>query len=144
MFRGPPMARNERLYESAARALRVMSAGEHRQVRFAWAPVAQLDRVLVSEAKGHRFDSCRARHWTFSVCACPYLPHSVRQFTTGANLRVLKREPFPIEFDERTFVQRQVRALTENEHNLQATTCRRLNFVAFDTLFRHLPTVSGV
>ena len=26
------------------------------------APVAQLDRVLVSEAKGHRFDSCRARH----------------------------------------------------------------------------------
>ena len=25
------------------------------------APVAQLDRVLVSEAKGHRFDSCRAR-----------------------------------------------------------------------------------
>ena len=27
-----------------------------------YAPVAQLDRVLVSEAKGHRFDSCRARH----------------------------------------------------------------------------------
>jgi len=26
------------------------------------APVAQLDRVLVSEAKGHRFESCRARH----------------------------------------------------------------------------------
>ena len=26
------------------------------------APVAQLDRVLASEAKGHRFDSCRARH----------------------------------------------------------------------------------
>src|SRR5690242_8836683 len=25
------------------------------------APVAQLDRVLVSEAKSHRFDSCRAR-----------------------------------------------------------------------------------
>src|SRR5207244_5623648 len=25
------------------------------------APVAQLDRVLVSEAKGHRFDSCRER-----------------------------------------------------------------------------------
>ena len=25
------------------------------------APVAQLDRVLVSETKGHRFDSCRAR-----------------------------------------------------------------------------------
>ena len=27
------------------------------------APVAQLDRVLVSEAKGHRFESCRARHF---------------------------------------------------------------------------------
>ena len=26
------------------------------------APVAQLDRVLVSEAKGHWFDSSRARH----------------------------------------------------------------------------------
>ncbi len=26
------------------------------------APVAQLDRVSVSEAEGHRFDSCRARH----------------------------------------------------------------------------------
>ena len=29
---------------------------------FNYAPVAQLDRVLVSEAKGHRFDSCRAHH----------------------------------------------------------------------------------
>ncbi len=26
-----------------------------------YAPVAQLDRVLVSETKGHRFESCRAR-----------------------------------------------------------------------------------
>jgi hypothetical protein len=26
------------------------------------APVAQLDRVSVSEAEGHRFDSCRVRH----------------------------------------------------------------------------------
>ena len=26
------------------------------------APVAQLDRALASEAKGHRFESCRARH----------------------------------------------------------------------------------
>lgn len=25
-----------------------------------YAPVAQLDRVLVSETKGHRFESCRA------------------------------------------------------------------------------------
>src|SRR5689334_9135453 len=40
----------------------------------ACAPVAQLDRVLVSEAKGHRFESCRARHASvpsvgaFAVC----------------------------------------------------------------------------
>ena len=26
------------------------------------APVAQLDRVLASEAKGRRFESCQARH----------------------------------------------------------------------------------
>ena len=30
------------------------------------APVAQLDRVSVSEAEGHRFDSCQARHF-FSI-----------------------------------------------------------------------------
>lgn len=29
------------------------------------APIAQMDRVLVSEAKGHRFDSCWARHFPF-------------------------------------------------------------------------------
>ena len=29
---------------------------------FARAPVAQLDRALVYETKGHRFESCRARH----------------------------------------------------------------------------------
>ena len=32
-----------------------------------FAPVAQLDRVLVSEAKGHRFESCRARQIS-AVC----------------------------------------------------------------------------
>ena len=30
------------------------------------APVAQLDRVTVSEAVGHRFESCRARHFLTS------------------------------------------------------------------------------
>ena len=29
--------------------------------QISFAPVAQMDRVLASEAKGHRFDSCRAR-----------------------------------------------------------------------------------
>ena len=28
----------------------------------AQAPVAQLDRALPSEGKGHRFESCRVRH----------------------------------------------------------------------------------
>ena len=31
-----------------------------------YAPVAQLDRVLPSEGRGHRFESCRVRHFTFS------------------------------------------------------------------------------
>jgi hypothetical protein len=31
------------------------------------APVAQLDRVLASEARGHRFESCRARHYRSSI-----------------------------------------------------------------------------
>ena len=34
------------------------------------APVAQLDRVLPSEGKGHRFESCRARHL---LCRCAAL-----------------------------------------------------------------------
>src|SRR5690554_5733501 len=29
----------------------------------AYAPVAQLDRVLPSEGRGHRFESCRVRHF---------------------------------------------------------------------------------
>ena len=28
------------------------------------APVAQLDRALPSEGRGHRFESCRARHFS--------------------------------------------------------------------------------
>lgn len=31
--------------------------------RQAQAPVAQLDRVLPSEGRGHRFESCRVRHF---------------------------------------------------------------------------------
>ena len=33
------------------------------------APVAQLDRALASEAKGRRFESCRACHLTPSLSA---------------------------------------------------------------------------
>ena len=41
----------------------------HRQGRQqqASAPVAQLDRVLPSEGRGHRFESCRARHYNQPV-----------------------------------------------------------------------------
>src|SRR5690606_25580066 len=37
------------------------------------APVAQLDRVLVPEAKGHRFESCRARHPPTRAGGCCFL-----------------------------------------------------------------------
>ena len=49
-------------YNAPLRADRVdaLCSGEVKSLR---APVAQLDRVLVSEAKGHRFDSCRARQF---------------------------------------------------------------------------------
>ncbi len=35
------------------------------------APVAQLDRVLPSEGRGHRFESCRARHLDRGRACCP-------------------------------------------------------------------------
>ncbi|CUW84775.1 hypothetical protein AGR1B_Cc10223 [Agrobacterium fabacearum S56] len=34
------------------------------------APVAQLDRVLDSDSKGHRFESCRVRHFTHLTRKC--------------------------------------------------------------------------
>lgn len=35
------------------------------------APVAQLDRVLDSDSKGHRFESCRVRHYN-GIFASPF------------------------------------------------------------------------
>ncbi len=46
---------------------------DENDINIIYAPVAQLDRVLVSETKGHRFESCRARQnqegpvWPFLV-----------------------------------------------------------------------------
>src|SRR5438874_856730 len=59
-----PRARpNEKLYRDARARRIAMDAEGHESLKSsAYAPVAQLDRVLVSEAKGHRFESCRARH----------------------------------------------------------------------------------
>src|SRR6185312_6124773 len=48
----------------ATKELRWTVAGARGYNAMLDAPVAQLDRVLVSEAKGHRFESCRARHQT--------------------------------------------------------------------------------
>ena len=40
-----------------------MPAESHSRLeRWSAAPVAQVDRVSASEAEGHRFKSCRARH----------------------------------------------------------------------------------
>jgi hypothetical protein len=41
----------------------LLSASEHANTTKT-APVAQLDRALPSEGKGHRFDSCRVRQYT--------------------------------------------------------------------------------
>jgi hypothetical protein len=35
------------------------------QVRSPHAPVAQLDRALPSEGRGHTFESCRVRHYSY-------------------------------------------------------------------------------
>ena len=40
------------------------------------APVAQLDRALPSEGRGHRFKSCRVRHFLFEGCRPPTQPAS--------------------------------------------------------------------
>ena len=39
-----------------------------------FAPVAQLDRALPSEGRGHRFKSYRVRHFLFAVCRLPTQP----------------------------------------------------------------------
>ena len=63
---GPRVKANLRLLRcSTAIALHPLVAPResmrHESRRSIPAPVAQLDRVLASEAKGHRFESCRAR-----------------------------------------------------------------------------------
>ena len=48
------------------------------------APVAQLDRVLVSEAKGHRFDSCRARQSFTKVGTSPSFLFSIKPMASAS------------------------------------------------------------
>src|SRR4030095_8110302 len=77
--------------------------------RLQWrhAPVAQLDRVLVSEAKGHRFESCRARQ-NPPICAVlrsatPVTPKEIlrrKRVVFGAirrsHPRIALRQPNPL------------------------------------------------
>ena len=42
-----------------------------------YAPVAQLDRALASGAKGHKFESCRARHRNQGVTVFAVTPFCV-------------------------------------------------------------------
>jgi hypothetical protein len=52
------------------------------------APVAQLDRALPSEGRGHKFESCRARH-LFKELAC-----AVRSAHPSGKHRVSRRKNF--------------------------------------------------
>src|SRR5690606_37855679 len=58
-------------------------------VRFRYAPVAQLDRALPSEGRGHKFESCRVRHQLidFAVVIPVYLGESECGYVPG-NTRV--------------------------------------------------------
>ena len=59
---GGPLSMTKRRRRRLVRLAATFDAGELGQI--VPAPVAQLDRVLASEAKGHRFESCRARQFT--------------------------------------------------------------------------------
>ena len=52
-----------------------------RHLQSQYAPVAQLDRVLPSEGRGHRFESCRARHLinSLQVVSCFFIPFQVQR-----------------------------------------------------------------
>ena len=63
------------------------------------APVAQLDRALPSEGKGHTFESCRVRHSSKPA----YLPSErENQFAQLAAEEAAKlEEPYRTSFQER-------------------------------------------
>lgn len=50
---------------------------ELRYIHRLYVPVAQLDRALASGAKGHRFESCRARHKNQGVTVDTVAPFCV-------------------------------------------------------------------
>jgi hypothetical protein len=56
--------------------------GQHARMP-ADAPVAQLDRVLPSEGKGHRFESCRARHFDPPARRGTRLPATIARHARG-------------------------------------------------------------
>ena len=62
----------------AASRPKAQTAGKARDallVEFFAAPVAQLDRALPSEGRGHRFESCRVHH-NFNDLVAIYLAHT--------------------------------------------------------------------
>ena len=90
--RAPARARHRRLRQRNARLYRCgpcprphwTASRPDRYNARAHAPVAQLDRVLVSEAKGHRFESCRARHIPPSAPAFARLRHAPTATVAGS------------------------------------------------------------
>ncbi len=48
-------------------AFRQLQSGKPSPIQARAAPVAQLDRALPSEGRGHRFESCRVRHKSFMI-----------------------------------------------------------------------------
>jgi hypothetical protein len=60
-----PVEAGRRIGYEAASRLAISVRRQSRNVRsgFGPAPVAQLDRALPSEGRGHRFESCRVRHF---------------------------------------------------------------------------------
>jgi hypothetical protein len=65
------------------------------------APVAQLDRALPSEGRGHKFESCRARHFfAFSFGAvrrmsAQYVRAAFPARTAGRAMKLLPALPAP-------------------------------------------------
>ncbi len=84
--------------DRAGRLKRASQQGDHPNgaLESNYAPVAQLDRAFASEAKGHKFESCRAHQFSnkfmFSKMPCFYsvaMLALVCAATPGLSARIL-------------------------------------------------------
>jgi hypothetical protein len=80
------------------------------------APVAQLDRALPSEGRGHRFESCRARHKAVQIVFEIYFdPPSSRRastrcwFSSGVPMLIRSLSRKPSSLNHRTKMRRAIR-----------------------------------